>query len=683
MNFSFVFNSPKEQEKKKKTDLQAIGEKVTSFFWDVAPEHGFEMREGQQDMSFEIVDALIHDQHFAVEAGVGIGKSFGYLVPVLLYNKKMKKPVIVATSTIALQEQLWDDVHDVMPLLNTDPEVILAKGQTHYLCHKRANEYLSMDGAVIPKELADGIEEGFQERKQFPPFLPQNIWDKVNIQRFSMRNCGPCEKKCLYYAIRSQLRYTDGIVLCNQDFLTAHLRQIRRGQDGLINRDADLIVVDEAHNLDDKVRSATTERINQGKILGLIKSATNEVKPSDRQNVYAEANEAQRAIRTFFDCLKAQVQQQINNVQQDMRYADRFFFDDSAESIDLLRSMVDATKNAALSIQIYASFEYHGRSTAASDDLDELTENLTEMIEELDDYLLWIERKGSQAELVYCPKNTREITKRLYFSGKARTILTSATLTNTTEGSLEDQYAYFISNTGFPTDEHGCLSEPKPSPYPFDEHSMIYYCDDLPHPTKEHEAFIEQGVQRLLEVLDISGGKALVLFTAKSDMEDIYSILSQKELPYKVLMQQSGSSQDQVLKEFRENTNSVLLGTGAYWEGISIEGKSLSNVVIFRLPFPVPDPIINYKASIADDALMDVNVPEMVIKLKQGIGRLIRNFTDTGIVCIIDRRLRDEPAERYHDIAWSSLPIKNRTKSLDELRRFYEGLSSANSETAK
>ena len=683
MNFSFVFNSPKEQEKKKKTDLQAIGEKVTRFFWDVAPEHGFEMREGQQDMSFEIVDALIHDQHFAVEAGVGIGKSFGYLVPVLLYNKKMKKPVIVATSTIALQEQLWDDVHDVMPLLNTDPEVILAKGQTHYLCHKRANEYLSMDGAVIPKELADGIEEGFQERKQFPPFLPQNIWDKVNIQRFSMRNCGPCEKKCLYYAIRSQLRYTDGIVLCNQDFLTAHLRQIRRGQDGLINRDADLIVVDEAHNLDDKVRSATTERINQGKILGLIKSATNEVKPSDRQNVYAEANEAQRAIRTFFDCLKAQVQQQINNAQQDMRYADRFFFDDSAESIDLLRSMVDATKNAALSIQIYASFEYHGRSTAASDDLDELTENLTEMIEELDDYLLWIERKGSQAELVYCPKNTREITKRLYFSGKARTILTSATLTNTTEGSLEDQYAYFISNTGFPTDEHGCLSEPKPSPYPYDEHSMIYYCDDLPHPTKEHEAFIEQGVQRLLEVLDISGGKALVLFTAKSDMEDVYSILSQKELPYKVLMQQSGSSQDQVLKEFRKNTNSVLLGTGAYWEGISIEGKSLSNVVIFRLPFPVPDPIINYKASIADDALMDVNVPEMVIKLKQGIGRLIRNFTDTGIVCIIDRRLRDEPAERYHDIAWSSLPIKNRTKSLDELRRFYEGLSSANSETAK
>lgn len=676
MSFYFGFNSPEEQEKRRKADLQAIGKSVTEFFWDVAPAHGFEMREGQQDMSFEIIDALIHNQHFAVEAGVGIGKSFGYLVPVLLYNKKMKKPVIVATSTIALQEQLWNDVHDVMPLLNTQPEVILAKGQTHYLCHKRANEYINMEDAVIPKELTDGIEQGFQERKQFSSSLPQSIWDRVNIQRFSMRNCGSCEKKCLYYAIRSQLRYTKGIVLCNQDFLTAHLRQLRRGQDGLINREADLIVVDEAHNLDDKVRSATTERVNQSKILGLIQSATKEIKPADRQNVYRETNEAQIAIRTFFDSLKAQMQQQISNSQHDMRYADRFFFDGSLESINLLKSMCNAIKSAALSIQVYASYDFNNRSTAASDELDEQSESLAEMIEELDDYLLWIERKGSQAELVYCPKNTREITNRLYFSGSAHTILTSATLTNSTDGSLEEQYAYFISNTGFPTDEHGCLSEPKPSPYPYDEHSMIYYCDDLPHPTREHEAFIEQGVKRLLDVLDISGGKALVLFTAKSDMEEVYSILSQMDLPYKILMQQSGSSQDYVLNEFKENTNSVLLGTGAYWEGISIEGKSLSNVVIFRLPFPVPDPIIEYKASIAKDPLMDVRVPEMVIKLKQGIGRLIRNFTDTGIVCIIDRRLRDEPSERYHDVTWASLPIKNKTRSLDELRTFYESLPS-------
>lgn len=103
----------------------------------------------------------------------------------------------------------------------------------------------------------------------------------------------------------------------------------------------------------------------------------------------------------------------------------------------------------------------------------------------------------------------------------------------------------------------------------------------------------------------------------------------------------------------------------------SVEGKSLSNLVIFRLPFPVPDPIIEYKASIAKDPLMDVRVPEMIIKLKQGIGRLIRNYTDTGIVSIIDSRLRDTHPERYHDITWNSLPIHRRTTDIQEAARFY------------
>lgn len=130
-----------------------------------------------------------------------------------------------------------------------------------------------------------------------------------------------------------------------------------------------------------------------------------------------------------------------------------------------------------------------------------------------------------------------------------------------------------------------------------------------------------------------------------------------------------------MLREFREDENSVLLGAGAYWEGIDIKGKSLSNLVIFRLPFPVPDPIIEYKASLSKNPLMEVRVPEMIIKLKQGIGRLIRGFTDTGIVSIIDPRLRDNPAKPYHDITWASLPIHNRTNSIQKLREIYCSLN--------
>ena len=123
--------------------------------------------------------------------------------------------------------------------------------------------------------------------------------------------------------------------------------------------------------------------------------------------------------------------------------------------------------------------------------------------------------------------------------------------------------------------------------------------------------------------------------------------------------------------EFKADTNSVLLGTGSYWEGISIEGKTLSNLIIFRLPFPVPEPIIDYKRSISKDGLMDVSVPEMVIKLKQGIGRLIRNKNDSGIVSIIDPRLGDNSNVPYKQLTWDALPIKNRTSDIEKAKEFY------------
>ena len=145
---------------------------------------------------------------------------------------------------------------------------------------------------------------------------------------------------------------------------------------------------------------------------------------------------------------------------------------------------------------------------------------------------IWLERRGTAAELVFCPKNTRDILSQLYFRSKIRTILTSATLTSATDGELEDQYAYFLHNTGFPIDRNGVLSEPKPSPYPYDEHAMIYFCDDLPHPTREHDSFIEKGVERLVQILNISCGKALVRFTSKTDMEEVYAALQNSCLLY-------------------------------------------------------------------------------------------------------------------------------------------------------
>lgn len=672
-----VFGDANVRAKKQAEQIYKISEKVTSFFCDPAPDRpDFEQREGQLDMSYDILDAIKHGQHILAEAGVGIGKSYAYLVPLLLHNSYAQKPIVIATSTIALQEQLVNDVEYLQNRLNIWRSVTLAKGQTNYLCFERAMKYLDRPDAEMSDELWELVVAGGQDRTDFPAELPAKIWEQICVKRFSRRTCRNCHSACRYRDIRDRLIHESGIIICNQDFLTQHLLKLWHGQSGLINGELELVVVDEAHNLEDRVRNAATQTVDLPGLLRLIGLAQYDVAPEMVYYIQRDMDNSRQSARAFFQCLKEQVQQQLAESERDGRDTDRFFFRQDKKSLSQLQHLASALKNLSERVQTFSAYDMRQARKPSDEDFDAAVSLFADIAADLDGSLLWIEQKGNGVELHYCPRNMRDIISRLYFDGSIRTILTSATLTNTAQGSVEDMYSYFIRNTGFPADKGGILSEPKPSPFPYDEHAMIYYCDDIPHPRLDHDGFIREGVERLVEILDISQGKALVLFTAKTDLEEVYEQLQQKGLPYKILKQQPGSSQDRVLAEFKSNTDSVLLGTGAYWEGIDIKGKSLSNLVIFRLPFPVPDPIIEDKVSFAQDGLMEVRVPEMIIKLKQGIGRLIRSQSDTGIVSIIDPRLKDAPAERYHDVTWASLPIHNRTSSLMELRAFYHSLKS-------
>lgn len=162
----------------------------------------------------------------------------------------------------------------------------------------------------------------------------------------------------------------------------------------------------------------------------------------------------------------------------------------------------------------------------------------------------------------------------------------------------------------------------------------------------------------------------MVLFTAKSDMESVYEKLKNRKIKYNIIMQNEGSSQESIIKEFKKDENSVLLGTGAYWEGVSIEGNSLFSLIIFKLPFPVPDPIIDYKSNISSNALMDVHVPEMIIKLKQGMGRLIRSANDKGIITILDSRISDNSEAKYKNVVLESIPTNKKTNSIEDVKKF-------------
>ena len=172
--------------------------------------------------------------------------------------------------------------------------------------------------------------------------------------------------------------------------------------------------------------------------------------------------------------------------------------------------------------------------------------------------------------------------------------------------------------------------------------------------------------------MDITDGRTLLLFTSKSDLEYIHERLIHMDLPWNILVQDGNTSMKKILEEFEQDTKSILLGTGAFWEGISIEGEALTSVIILRLPFPIPDPIIEYKKSIVENSLMNVDVPEMIIKLKQGVGRLIRNSTDRGIISILDPRVSEDNNKPYCKNIWESIPMKNRTTDLNLIKEFID-----------
>lgn len=662
----------KQLEKKRKKELYSIGTQVDSFFLDTAPLLGFEERIGQQEMSSDIVQAMLDKKHVLVEAGVGIGKTFAYIVPLLYYHKKYKSPIIIATSTIALQEQLAADLKTIEDIFDYHTDILIAKGQTHFLCKDRLETYFFGKRDTQEYEYYKEINKGGHEKKDWNIDIPDRIWNRVNVSTFSPNNCRqkcPHKDYCFYYKLRIDLKGTDGFILCNQDMLAMNMRKRNNYQNELFSPSFKYIVIDEAHNLESKVRTSYTTQLTYSDCIKTIEDS----KTINRKLGSALDGKIARCLKltdeVFLD-LSKQIVIQDDIATKNNRDIERYYVKNKISSLsELVTSLNDLYDAASMDFGFEDTYKTRGEDEVL-EKLEEQYDFFSSLIKVDPKDIFWMNSKSSNKNDIIiskCPKNVNELADRLFFnSNNFRVIMTSATLSN--DG--ESNYDYFISNVNLPVNET-LVCDSKESPFDYDRHAMIYYTEDVPHPTKEREAFIDAGVEEIIKLLNITNGKAMILFTAKRDMLEVHKMLRER-VSYKILMQSSKSSQNDVIKEFKTDVNSVLLGTGSFWEGISIEGRALSNLIIFRLPFPVPEPIIDYKRSICDNGLMEVSVPEMIIKLKQGIGRLIRNENDFGIVSIIDSRLGDGVNYPYKQLVWDALPIKNKSNDIKKVEAFYE-----------
>lgn len=651
--------------------LQTISDRVYKFFCiDIVSKYNQEEREGQQNMALDIADvAILNNKHFMIEAGVGIGKTFAYLVPLMYYHRIFSKPIAIATSTIALQHQLERDIAFISQLMGCNCNITLAKGYKHYICLKRVKRYFKNQ----PNNILNEIKTGIFDRNNFSCDIPDNIWNEINVT-YEQQLCRDCTDimNCRFKTIRQEMKTTSGFIICNQDLLTTHLDQMmfKQQESPLLSKDIRFVVVDEAHNLEDKIRSHFTRGYSCSQINRIIWKTAKQHNKNSRISVIA--NNAQHALKKIYSVISNVIEKQRREIN-DEYVIERFSIDVSVikDNVLYIYKLLDELSI----ITSYYEQEYLSNSPFG-ESIEEVMSFFYDMYYLNDNEILWVESKQRGDEVLFsCPKNIATKTQQLYFSNQFTTILTSATLANKNSNNDLENYSYTIKNIGFPVENGGYnLTRPQQSPFSYDKNCMLYCADDLPHPRNEHQVFIKMATERLIELLNISKGKALVLFTAKKDLEEVRKQLSGRQLPYNILFQDTSSSQSKIIDSFKKDIHSILLGTGTYWEGLDIPGETLSNVVIFRLPFPVPDPIIQYKTSLAKNGLMEVNVPMMIIKLKQGIGRLIRKKDDKGIISILDPRLGAKAQSPYRDIVLDAIPIKNITTQISVLEDFYNKL---------
>ena len=635
---------------------KSLSERTAQFFESIA-EQGLEQREGQVEMALEICKAIEERKPIASEAEVGIGKSYAYLIPAVMLYDKEHSQIVIATSTIALQEQLANDAQEVVKMTGIKVPITVAKGMRNYSCERRLQNAVitskGKDRAVFNK-LRSYTNKGIQQRSDFDMAISDDIWNRICVTRFSQK-CEHCDHNCKYKALRNTLSRSNGIVICNQNLLAAHLKNLQETGKGIFNTNCCMTIVDEAHNLEPKFRDIFTQSCTRNDFLWGINAAVESASKNRKSDAKKYGKLASELIEQLYEILLRHVKEQRHRRDGDNT---AYYFNNTKEVQTVIRAAIKR-------------LEQLERITHCV--LDEDKRFLKGILNVSDRNILWLE-KDRQLKICLCKKDIRFYISQMLFPFCHTTVLTSATISDKTTGTAREKCGYFLDGLGFPVIGH--VSEPKASPFDYDSNAMLYISNKLPYPNlSNRKIYREQSIEEILRLLSVTHGKTLILFTSKEDMQFVYKKLVNLPLPYRIIVQGQSSSQAHKLDRFRDETDSVLLGTGTYWEGINIEGESLSQVIIFKLPFPVPDPIIDYKMSKAEDRVRDVAVPEMIIKLKQGAGRLIRSSSDKGIVSILDPRASIKENKPYRETILNALCEKNSTEDMDELTAFWNRLN--------
>lgn len=609
----------------------------------------YEYREQQLDMAVAVGEALKKKRPLIVEAATGTGKTLAYLIPALLSGKR----VLVSTGTRALQEQLFHkDIPFLQKYLGMKFEAVLLKGRRNYLCLERFEEMKRnpsfrsvQDLQLWPEIQRWAVRTSSGDRAEvdgMPDDYP--TWNDLSVGAESCLG-SKCQfwEECFVQQARRDAQKADLIVV-NHHLFFADLA-LRQGGRGEILPEVDAVIFDEAHNLEDVATDYFGMQVSNYRIREIVGDIERALDDDDVGGEVDRAEEAarelERASGKFFDKLKDLIKEGRYPLAEVMEQAEAF--------AEQRRVFLELLKKLGLAVKAV--------------DLGEVGQRLAERCEEIGfeletilaqkdpSFAYIIERRDSGIFLQASPIDLAMELRGRLLKTQESLIFTSATL------ATGGNFNYFKRRMGFGTTGKGALpvDELLLAPvFNYAEQSLLYVPHKLPAP---HDPDFCKNVATIVEYLvKITEGNAFVLFTSYMNMRDVHSRLVDK-LEYPVLLQGERSKRE-LLESFRNTPHSVLFATSSFWEGVDVEGESLSLVIIDKLPFASPsDPLMRARLDLVDErggnSFAEISLPTAAITLRQGFGRLIRSAEDTGVVAILDSRIAHK---RYGSYFLKSLP---------------------------
>ena len=664
----------------------------------------FEERPVQVELLQNIVRAFNENKIAVFEAGTGVGKSYSYLIPSMLWALVNHERVIISTGTINLQQQLCEkDVPAVEKIIGQKIKYVLMKGRQNYICVRRLNDAASIldlfEGESDElKKIAEWAQNSPTGSKSDLPFMPgENVWSKVNSESDACmgKKC-PFFNECFVMKVRKEAAAAN-LIIVNHHLLFADIESRLGGagyEDAAVLPPYHHIIFDEAHGIENAATSFFSESVNRFKLNKLINQMYRRRKNSESGHLFSlavlssneekagEAYEITNKIKLSISNVEIAAKDLLNR-EYTMRLYEGTARDfgpllvaigDLARALGsftgIIREIMDGVDEDDKDAPFYWESKIILRHL---EDYVILLKNFSVWNEKPDD-VFWIQKKrlppdlqrdGADAEYVTLTQTPLDISHLMnegVFEQMSTVVCTSATL------KTGRDFSYWMHRTGVSlSEEDRVIKGEFPSPFPYNKNMLFVVPKDAPFPDNiQYQQWIEMAIPRLIQA---AAGRTLVLFTSYESLKSAHraAVASLPGFPGRV-MKQGEDDNGKLLEAFKKENESVLFATDSFWQGVDIPGESLSQVIIVKLPFTVPnDPVFVARAEAIEkrggSSFMELSVPEAVIKFRQGIGRLIRRSDDKGVVVVLDRRIYEK---KY---GWNFIA------NLNDCKQLYEPLS--------